>query len=88
MSFDTAKSRTLFFGGSIINTSALPKFSAIFSDTWIYENDDWKVLTYEVHPSARRGAAMAYIDGADAHILVAGEGSTLQASKDVWIFSK
>ena len=76
MVFDSARSRTICFGGSNSNGGANP-----FGDTWEWDGSTWSQVN-TVGPSARSGHAMAF-DSARSRVVLNG-GWNVVDLRDTW----
>jgi N-acetylneuraminic acid mutarotase len=85
MVYDSESRRMILFGGQ--NNEE----SGYYNDTWAYdpENNTWKELTPKTSPSARAGAAIAYLPILDRVILFGGSGgfrNTAPFYNDTWLY--
>ncbi|MEK6371405.1 MAG: kelch repeat-containing protein [Acidobacteriota bacterium] len=83
MVYDSNRNRILLFGGRTGTTA--------FSDTWVYENDDWKKIDTPNAPSPRFLAGGAFDPIRDRFIIFGGNGysadaKTTPAVFDTWEF--
>jgi PKD domain-containing protein/galactose oxidase-like protein len=83
--WDYADGYMVLFGGE--NHSAKNDATRYFSDTWTYRKGTWTELNLLVHPSARRGAMMAY-DAYDGYVVLFGGTNVTAALNDTWVFQR
>ncbi len=76
MTYDSARSRIVMFGGAKSKTSFL-------GDTWEYDGKDWKLLSPKNNPSARGSHKMVY-DAARAKVVLFG-GTGISAGQPAYL---
>ncbi len=74
MVYDTARQRTVLFGG-------VDEFGNILSDTWLWDGQTWE-RTGQEHPPARKDHAMAYDSIRERTVLFGGTNNDLLS--DTW----
>jgi len=82
MAYDTARNRTVLFGGSA-------PLAAPLQDTWEWSGTTWVQATGPTNPAARTGAAMAFDANRNRVALFAGasnSGGTFADYNDYWEF--
>jgi hypothetical protein len=75
MAYDTARGRTVLFGGNSVQT--------LFGDTWQWDGEDWTQVG-DSGPSARVGHAIAFDSERSVLVLFGGRSSGDALSSDTW----
>lgn len=89
--YDSARERTVLFGGRVESEDAAHPEPTFVNDTWIYQNGDWTQLEIADAPPARHLAGMAYDASRDRIVLYGGNHftagtTTLEPLYDTWEF--
>ncbi len=81
MTYDSASSRIVLFGGAAPGSSYL-------NDTWSYDvqSNSWTNRAPTTHPSERGASAMAYDSAADRTILFGGFTNSYEYAGDTWFY--
>ncbi len=86
MAFDSARGKTVLFGGSKF---LYPK-TIYFSDTWEWDGKKWTLVPTKTRPPARESHAMAFDSARKRVVLFGGCGGTAQGGtvlfSDTWEF--
>src|SRR5690349_18796192 len=71
MVFDTTRNRVVMFGGrrAPVERDGAPSF---LNDTWVYENENWRLIESAENPPARQTAGIAYDRVRDRVVLYGG----------------
>ena len=80
MVFDTARNRTVLFGGG--NGAA----GALYNDTWQWDGTNWTAIPVASGPSPRRGVGMAF-DWVRNQCVVFGGRNASGVLSDTWTFN-
>lgn len=91
MTYDSKRGRVILFSGRKESTDILGTWTFL-SDTWTYQNGDWRQLDTATAPPAREYASLAYDRERDVVVLFGGfnykaDGKTIQSLYDTWEFN-
>lgn len=78
MVYETARNRTILFGGLVSGTPV--------GDTWSYDGTTWTALSPATAPSARSLHSMVYDSLRRVVVLFGGQDGTSKVLRDTWLF--
>lgn len=84
MTYDSARGRTVMFGGDQFIYNPGTVVAPFLADTWVWDGSSWVNVTPAVSPPALSGASMAYDSRRGVSVLFGGNLRLGPNSSDTW----
>lgn len=81
MAYDAERRQIVLFGGSNGD------LGVVFSDTWVWDGDEWSLRDPATSPPPLSAAAMAYDAGHESTVMFGGYDQNVQRTDGTWIWN-